>query len=69
MKVTGRNQLLRRHPITMEQAMRYTLSFPVATAIIGITEKAQVDENVELARQFRPMTDAEMADLESLGLA
>jgi uncharacterized protein len=69
MKVTGRNQLLRRHPITMEQAMRYTLSFPVATAIIGITEMAQVDENVELARQFRPMTDAEMADLESLGLA
>jgi uncharacterized protein len=69
MKVTGRNQLLRRHPITMEQAMRYTLSFPVATAIIGITEMAQVDENVELARRFRPMTDAEMADLESLGLA
>jgi uncharacterized protein len=69
MKVTGRNQLLRRHPITMEQAMRYTLSFPVATAIIGITEMAQVDENVELARQFRPMTDAEMWELESLRLA
>jgi uncharacterized protein len=69
MKVTGRNQLLRRHPITMEQAMRYTLSFPVATAIIGITEMAQVDENVGLARQFRPMTDAEMSELERLRLA
>jgi uncharacterized protein len=69
MKVTGRNQLLRQHPITMEQAMRYTLSFPVATAIIGITEMGQLDENFELARQFRPMTDAEMAALESLRLA
>jgi uncharacterized protein len=66
MKVTGRNELLRRHPITMEQAMRYTLSFPVATAIIGITEMGQLDENVELARRFRPLTDAEMAELESL---
>jgi uncharacterized protein len=69
MKVTGRNQLLRRHPITMEQAMRYTLSFPVATAVIGITEIGQLDENFEIARQFRPMTDAEMAQLESLRLA
>jgi uncharacterized protein len=69
MKVTGRNQLLRQLPITMEQAMRYTLSFPVATAIIGITEIAQLDENAELARRFRPMTDAEMARLESLRLA
>jgi uncharacterized protein len=69
MKVTGRNQLLLRHPITMEQAIRYTLSFPVATAIIGITELAQIDENFELARRFRPLTDAEMAELESLRLA
>jgi uncharacterized protein len=69
MKVTGRNQLLRQHPITMEQAMRYTLSFPVATAIIGITEIGQLDENFELARHFRPMTDAEMAEIESVRLA
>jgi uncharacterized protein len=69
MKVTGRNQLLRQHPITMEQAMRYTLSFPVATAVIGITEIGQLDENFEIARRFKPMTDAEMAQLESLRLA
>jgi uncharacterized protein len=69
MKVTGRNQLLRQHPITMGQAMRYTLTFPVATAVIGITEIGQLDENFELARQFRPMTDAEMAELESVRLA
>jgi uncharacterized protein len=69
MKVTGRNQLLRRHPITMEQAMRYTLSFPVATAVIGITEIGQLDENFELARRFRPMTDAEMIELERFRLA
>jgi uncharacterized protein len=69
MKVTGRNQLLRQHPITMEQAMRYTLSFPVATAVIGITEIGQLDENFQIARQFRPMTDAEMAQLESLRVA
>jgi uncharacterized protein len=69
MKVTGRNQLLRGHPITMEEAMRYTLSFPVATAVIGITGMAQLDENVDLARRFRPMTDAEMAETERRCLA
>ncbi len=69
MKVTGRNQLLRQYPITMEQAMRYTLSFPVATAVIGITEIGQVDENCELAKQFIPLTDVEMAELEGLNPA
>jgi uncharacterized protein len=69
MKVTGRNRLLRDYPVTMEQAMRYTLSFPVATAVIGITELGQLDENVELSRRFRPMSDAEMAELESLRLS
>jgi uncharacterized protein len=69
MKVTGRNQLLRQYPITMEQAMRYTLSFPVATAVIGITEIGQLDENLRLASRFTPMTDAEMARLEGLRLA
>ncbi len=63
MKVVGRGQLLQR-PITMKLAMRYTLSFPVASVIIGITVPEQLDENVRIAREFESMNDSEIAELE-----
>lgn len=63
MKVVGRGRLLERR-VSMEQAMRYTLSFPVATVIIGITEPRQLEENVRIARSFQPMSDAERDALE-----
>ncbi len=68
MKVIGRGRLLRR-PITMTQAMRYTLSFPVSTVIIGITEAGQLDEDVRIAREFEPLSDEQMAELESVSRA
>ncbi len=47
--------------LTMSEAMRYTLSHPVSTVIIGIDTIAQLDENVEIARTFTPLSAAQMA--------
>jgi uncharacterized protein len=40
--------------LTMREAMYYTLSRPVSTVIVGCDTIAQLEENVQLAREFTP---------------
>jgi len=49
--------------ITMKEAMRYVLSLPVSTVIVGCDTIAQVEENVQLARAFTPMSVTQMAEI------
>ena len=49
--------------IAMREAMRYVLSLPVSTVIIGCDSAAHVEENVELARAFTPLSETQMAEL------
>ncbi len=65
MKITAVNNIFRADGLTtMDEAMGYALSFPVSTAIIGITSVGQVDENVRVARDFRPMSQNRLASIE-----
>jgi len=50
--------------ITMREAMRYVLSLPVSTVIVGCDSTAQLEENVEIARGFTPLSATQGADLE-----
>jgi aryl-alcohol dehydrogenase-like predicted oxidoreductase len=45
--------------VTPAEALRYALSFPVATAIVGVDDLRQLDENLRTARDFRPMDEDE----------
>ena len=49
--------------LDMREAMYYTLSMPVSTVIIGCDDVAQVEENVRLAREFTPLSAAQMAEI------
>ncbi len=49
--------------LSMREAMYYTLSRPVSTVIIGCDSTAQLEENVQLAREFTPLNDTQMAGL------
>ncbi len=49
--------------LSMRQAVHYVLTLPVSTIIIGCDSVAQLEENVQLAREFTPLGDAEMAAL------
>ena len=49
--------------LDMRQAMYYSLSLPVSTVIIGCDSLAQVEHNVELAREFTPFSEKQMAAL------
>jgi aryl-alcohol dehydrogenase-like predicted oxidoreductase len=49
--------------LTIREAMYYTLSRPVSTVIIGCDSIAQLEENVQLAREFTPLSDSQAAEL------
>jgi predicted aldo/keto reductase-like oxidoreductase len=58
-------RLLGKTGLTPEEALGYSLSLTdVATAIIGCKTPAEVDENVRIARQFRPFDEGQMQKLE-----
>jgi predicted aldo/keto reductase-like oxidoreductase len=49
-------------------ALRYALSIEgVATAVIGMYNEAELDQNIAWARSFTPLMPAESAWLETLG--
>jgi len=49
--------------LVMRQAMYYSLSLPVSTVIIGCDSIPQLEENVQLARDFTPLSQQQMAAL------
>jgi uncharacterized protein len=52
--------------MNMRDAMYFTLSHPVSTVIIGCDNIAQLEENVQLAREFTPLSHTQMASLNAL---
>ena len=49
--------------LTMREALYYTLSHPVSTVIIGCDTVAQLEENIQLSREFTPLSHAQVAKL------
>ena len=49
--------------LNMREAMYYTLSRPVSTVIIGCDTTAQLEENVQLARNFTPINEKQQTEL------
>lgn len=51
--------------IPVEDALRYVLSLPVSTLVSGIDSEKQLDQNLKVVRDFKPMTAEERASIES----
>jgi aryl-alcohol dehydrogenase-like predicted oxidoreductase len=51
--------------LNMGEALRYVLSLPVSTVIVGCDSVAQLEENVALARGFNPLSRTQLAELEA----
>jgi aryl-alcohol dehydrogenase-like predicted oxidoreductase len=52
--------------MNMRDAMNFVLSHPVSTIIIGCDNVAQLEENVQIARDFTPLSTTQMATLNEL---
>jgi predicted aldo/keto reductase-like oxidoreductase len=61
MKVMAQDALIGQ--ATPEKLMQYSLSLPVTAVVIGMPKVEHIDENVKLAKAFKPMTQSEMKQL------
>jgi uncharacterized protein len=52
--------------LNMREAMNFTLSHPVSTVIVGCDSVAQLEENVQIAREFTPLSQSQMAAINVL---
>jgi aryl-alcohol dehydrogenase-like predicted oxidoreductase len=61
MKVMAQDALIGQ--TTADKLMRYSLSLPITAVVIGMPKVEHIDENVKLAKAFKPMTPVEMKQL------
>ncbi len=61
MKSLGAGVILKSKAVTAIECLCYTLSQPVAVAITGIDSQQVLDQAVELATGFEPLTQAEIS--------
>jgi uncharacterized protein len=59
----GNGQPVTKGVVTVEEALRYAMSLPVATTISGVDSLAVLRQNLAIARGFQPMTAEEMESL------
>jgi len=66
MKVPAEGNIFRKNGVrNMQEAMGYVLTLPVSTIIVGCESVEEVEENVKIAQNFKPFSDAKMKELES----
>jgi predicted aldo/keto reductase-like oxidoreductase len=61
MKIFAADGLVGQVP--SEKLLRYSLSLPVSLAVVGMPKMELIDENVRIAKSFRPLSKTEMTAL------
>jgi uncharacterized protein len=56
----GSGEMVTNGAITAQEGLRYAMSLPVATTISGMDSLGVLEQNLEVARGFQPMSAAEM---------
>ena len=59
----GEADAVRKRVVTAAEALRYAMSLPVTTTVSGIDSMRVLRQNVRIAREFTPMSPAEMQAL------
>jgi uncharacterized protein len=61
----GTADSIKKGVVKAEELLRYAMSLPVATTIVGMDSLNVLHQNLKVARGFKPMTEKEMDDLRS----
>lgn len=65
MKIPARDRIFDHGGIiSMKEAMSYTMSLPISTIIVGIDRIAELEENIQIAREFKALSADEMLAIE-----
>lgn len=59
----GTGDMVRQGAVTVEEALRYAMSLPVAVTVTGMESLEVLRQNLRIARGFRPMSPEEMEAL------
>jgi uncharacterized protein len=57
----GEGAPVKKKAVSIQDALRYAMSLPVATTVSGIDSMRVLRQNLKIAQGFRPMTRSEMA--------
>ncbi|MFL6227468.1 MAG: aldo/keto reductase [Pyrinomonadaceae bacterium] len=61
--ICGTGDPIRKRVVTAPEALRYAMSLPVAATVSGMDSLRVLRQNLRVARDFVPMSDAEMREL------
>jgi uncharacterized protein len=61
--LSGNAEPIKQGVVTVEEALRYVLSLPVASVVSGIDSREVLQQNLGVVRRFTPMTAVEMETL------
>jgi len=61
--LSGNAEPIKRGVVTVEEALRYVLSLPVASLVSGIDSRQVLQQNLGIMRRFTPMTAVDMQTL------
>jgi len=61
--LSGAGDAIKAGVISAEEALRYAMSLPVTTTITGMDSLDVVHQNLKIAQNFQPMSEAEMKTL------
>jgi aryl-alcohol dehydrogenase-like predicted oxidoreductase len=59
----GTGEMVKRKVVTAQEALRYAMSLPVAVTVSGIDKPEILQQNLAVARGFKPMSSDEMKAL------
>jgi predicted aldo/keto reductase-like oxidoreductase len=63
--LSGNGDAIKNRIVTVEEALRYVLSLPIATLVSGIDSRKVLRQNLDIVRRFTPMTVADRDALRS----
>ena len=61
--LSGNAEPIKQGIVTVEEALRYVLSLPIASLVSGIDSRQVLQQNLGIVRRFTPMNVAEMQTL------
>jgi hypothetical protein len=61
----GNGEMVKLGGVTPAEALRYAMSLPVTTTISGINSMEVLQQNLEIAMNFSPLSESEMNTLRS----
>lgn len=65
MKIPSRDRIFAHGGIiTMKEAMDYVLTLPVSTVIVGIDDLRELEENVQITKDFKPLNADQLLAIE-----